>query len=157
MLLATALPRSRWLLGHVAVTVVGTVAGRGRPPASGSALGYALVTGDGDAAWDVTLGRVLPYVAPVLVLGAVARLLYGAGAALAGARPGSPLVFASVVMLFGELLRLPEWVQDLSPFEHLALVPAEDFRWAPVLALCAVAARAECRGPDRVPRRRDVH
>ena len=34
-------------------------------------------------------------------------------------------------MLFGELLQLPQWLQDLSPFEHLALVPAEDFRWAP--------------------------
>ena len=35
---------------------------------------------------------------------------------------------------------LPGWVQDLSPFHHLALVPAEDFRWAPFLTLSLVAA-----------------
>ena len=30
-------------------------------------------------------------------------------------------------MFFGDLLQLPQWLQDISPFEHLALVPAEDF------------------------------
>ena len=35
-LLATALPRSRWLLGHVAVTVVGHARSSSRPPGSDS-------------------------------------------------------------------------------------------------------------------------
>ena len=77
--------------------------------------------------------------APVLVLGALTRLLFGLRPRLASLA-WLVLLFAVVVMLFGELLRMPEWLQDLSPFHHLALVPAEEFRWSPLLALLAVAA-----------------
>ena len=49
------------------------------------------------------------------------------------------LLFALVVMLFGEVFRMPQWLQDVSPFEHLALVPAEAFRWAPFLVLGGLA------------------
>ena len=61
-----------------------------------------------------------------------------------------PLVLSVVVMLFAEVFRLPQWVQDLSPFEHLALVPAEAFalgagRWR----LLAVAAALGCHGTGR--------
>jgi len=65
------------------------------------------------------------------------------------------VVFAVVVMLFGRVLRLPTWLQDVSPFRHLALVPAEDFRWAPFLALAAVAALLSAAG-QLLFRRRDV-
>jgi ABC-2 type transport system permease protein len=51
-----------------------------------------------------------------------------------------PLAFAVVVLMFGEPLQIPQAVQSLSPFEHLALAPAEEYRWAPVLAVGAVAA-----------------
>ena len=50
------------------------------------------------------------------------------------------------MMFFGDLLQLPQWLQDLSPFEHLALVPAEDFRWAPFLVLALVAAAISAAG-----------
>jgi ABC-2 type transport system permease protein len=48
-------------------------------------------------------------------------------------------VVVVVVMLFGELFRMPQWLQDLSPFEHLALVPATDVDWAPFVGLTVVA------------------
>lgn len=136
-LLATGLSRREWLLGQVAVTVAGTavvlLAG-----GVGLGLGYALITGDGDA----LLRYVLPtmaYVAPVLVLAAVARLCFGAVPRLMPLA-WLPLLFCVVVMMFGELFRMPQWLQGVSPFEHLALVPAQDFRWAPFLALLALAA-----------------
>ena len=97
----------------------------------------------------------LTYVAPVLVLSGLARLLVGAvprWASLAWL----PLVLASVVMLFGDLLKLPQWFQDLSPFEHLALVPAEGFRWAPFLALAALALALSLAGQVAFARR-DIH
>ena len=65
---------------------------------------------------------------------------YGAVPAVRASLAWLPLVLAVVVMFFGDLLRLPQWLQDLSPFEHLALVPAEDFRWAPFLVLLALVA-----------------
>ena len=68
---------------------------------------------------------MLQYAAPVLVLSALGRLLYGLvprWTVLAWA----PLAFAAVVMLFGDLFGLPQWLQDVSPFEHLPMVPAEE-------------------------------
>ena len=50
------------------------------------------------------------------------------------------LTFCVVVFFFGELLRLPRWLVDLSPFSHLALVPAESFAWDPVLWQLTLAA-----------------
>ena len=136
-LLATGLSRQRWLLGHAGVTVVGTgvvlLAG-----GLGLGTGYALATGDAGAG-ATYVGAVLGYAAAVLVLGALALLLYGL-APRAAPLAWLALVFAVVVMLFGELFRLPQWLQDVSPFEHLALVPAAEFRWAPFVALLGVAA-----------------
>ena len=50
------------------------------------------------------------------------------------------LTFCVVVMFFGELLRFPQWVKDVSPFAHLALVPAQPFALAPLLWLLAAVA-----------------
>jgi ABC-2 type transport system permease protein len=136
-LLAAPLARLRWLLSHATVTVGGSllvVLAAG----VGLGLGYALVTGDEDALLTYPLA-LIGYLAPVLVMAAIARLLYG-WVPRAASLAWLGLVFVVVVMVFGEVFQLPSWLQDLSPFEHNALVPAEDFRWAPVLALFAAAA-----------------
>ena len=152
VLLATGLSRRAWLGGHVLVTVAGTalilVLG-----GLGLGIGYAATTGDGDAvlryAWPV-----LPYLAPVLVLSAVARLLYGL-LPRALVLAWLPLVLAVVVLIFGDLLQLPQWLQDASPFEHLALVPAQDFDWLPVAAVALLAALISLAG-QLAFRRRDI-
>lgn len=151
-LLATGLSRRRWLLAQVALTVGGSavvVLAAGL----GLGLGYALATGDGGAA-ATYLVATLPYLAPVLVLSGIARLLFGLRPRLAPLA-WSGLGFAVAVLLFGRVLRLPEWLQAASPFHHLALVPAEDFRWAPVLALLAIAALISGAG-QLLFRRRDI-
>lgn len=152
VLLGTALSRTRWLGAQVAMTVLGTLAVLGAG-GLGVGVGYALVTGDGGAVPDF-LRATMPYVAPVLVTSAAARLLYGLAPHLASLA-WLVLAFAFVVMLFGSLFRMPEWVQDLSPFHHLALVPAEPFRWAPFLWLLGIAAILSVTG-QLLFRRRDV-
>lgn len=140
-LLAIGLRRRDWLLGHVAVTVAGTVvmlvlAG------FGVGLGYLLVTGDQGALLDYVVPTV-SHLPSVLLLAAVARLLTGVEPRAAfGA--WLLLLFCFVVMIFGEVLRLPGWLRDLSPFQHQPLPPAEDLAWLPltVLSLLAVAISA---------------
>ena len=151
-LLATGLDRSRWLLGHVAVTVLGTVVVLGAAGV-GLAVGYLLTTGDTSGA--VRYGApALLQVAPVLVLVGLARALYGV-------RPGWAAVtwaylgFAVVVLMFAQPLELPEWLQQLSPFHHLPLVPAEDPSWSAVLVVAGVAAALSAVGQIGF-RRRDV-
>lgn len=136
-LLATSLPRGRWLGSYLAVTAAGTVA---LLAASGAGLGagYWMVTGRAGAAWDIAW-PVMQYLGPVLVLSGIAMLLYGALPRWT-VLSWLPLVLCAVVMLFGELLGLPQWLQDLSPFEHLPLVPAQAFAWTPVIAMLVAAA-----------------
>lgn len=153
VLLATALPRHRWLLGHLAMTVSGVFAALA-VAGLGLGVGYVLVTGDGGEFGRLAV-PILGYLPAVLVLSSVARLLYGLAPRLM-VLAWLPLVVVAVVMLFGELLQLPQWLQDLSPFEHLALVPVEDFRWAPFLLVGAVAVALSVAGQVAFLRR-DVH
>lgn len=136
LLLSTALPRLRWLGGHVLVTVLGVVlvvAAGGL----GLGVGYAGVTGKSDRLLSF-VGPGLSYVPAVLVLVGLAVLLVGwlpraATFAWAG------LIYAVVVMIFATLLDFPDLLVDLSPFSHVAQVPAVDLEAAPLLTLSAVA------------------
>jgi ABC-2 type transport system permease protein len=152
-LLATGLARSRWLLSHVAVTVAGTVVALALG-GLGLGLGFAMVTGDASRVGPWLLAS-LTYVAPVLVLAAVARLLYGLVPRLASLA-WLALAFCVVVLLFAEGFRFPPWVRDLSPFTHLAMMPAQDFRWWPFVALLIVAVLFSAAG-QLAFRRRDLH
>ena len=151
-LLATGLARTRWLLAHVMVTVGGTVLALALG-GLGLGLGFAMVTGDGSRVGPWLLAS-LTYVAPVLVLAAVARLLYGLVPRLASLA-WLALAFCVVVLLFAEAFRFPQWVRDLSPFAHLGLVPAQAFRWWPFVALLVIAALLSGTG-QLAFRRRDV-
>jgi ABC-2 type transport system permease protein len=153
VVLATALSRSRWLLAHVVMTAAGTAAAL-LAAGVGLGAGYSLITGTTGRFWDLSV-PLLQYAPAVLVLSGVARLLYGLVPRLMVAA-WLPLVLAVVVMLFGELMSIPQWVQDLSPFEHLALVPAQDVDWGAVVAVAVVAVVLSVAG-QLTFRRRDVH
>ncbi len=134
--LATATSRRRWLGGHVAVTVLGSVLVLG---AGGVGLGsgYALVTGDDAAIWRLTW-QTLTWLPAVLVLAGLARLLYGVSPRLASLG-WLGLGFAAVVLMLGDVLHFPDWLRSLSPFEHLALVPVDDVDPVAFLGVLAVA------------------
>jgi ABC-2 type transport system permease protein len=137
MLLATGVTRLRWLGGQLAVCLLGTflvVVCAG----VGLAVGYALATGDGSGFERFAL-PMLAQVAPLLVVLGFAVLLYGVFPRLLAAG-WALLGFAVVVLMFGEVFRFPDWLRWLSPYEHLALAPAEPFEITPFLALTALAA-----------------
>lgn len=152
-LLATGLPRRRWLVAHAVVTATGSLlvlfcAG------IGLSVGFGLATESADRMVGYLLGT-LSYLAPVLVVAALAQLLFGiipkyAPLAWAG------LVIGVVVMFFGPLLKLPEWLQDLSPYHHVSLVPAQSFAWTPFIVLLIIAAGLSTVGLFGFTRR-DVH
>jgi ABC-2 type transport system permease protein len=152
-LLSTGLSRSRWYAGQALVTVVGSVVVL-LASGLGIGLGYAVVTGDWSAVLRLT-GATFSQVAGLFVLGALARLL------TAVAPRWAPLawlgvVYCYVILLFGELLDFPQWVIDVSPFSHLAAVPAVPMDWTPFLLVLALAAAMSAAGLLAF-RRRDVH
>jgi ABC-2 type transport system permease protein len=151
-LLATALSRRSWLAGHVVVTVLGTLvalAGAG----IGLGVSYALVTGEGGALRYVW--PTLSLAPAVFVLSGLTRLLYGL-VPRASALGWLGLLLAWVVMMFGDVFDLPQWFQDLSPFEHAPLLPLESFRWGPFLTLTLLAVLLSVAGQVAF-RRRNVH
>jgi ABC-2 type transport system permease protein len=136
--LATATSRAR---SYVALLVVAFVGAAWLLLVTGLAvtLGFGGASGDlGDA-----FGRVLPAAlvqAPAVWLvasGAVAAYAWRSGWSAAG----WVLVVACLsVGQFGELLRLPQWVIDLSPYVHVPKMPVDAFAATPTLVMTLLAA-----------------
>lgn len=120
LLLSTRASRRRMLLAPIVIVVVGST---------------VMLLATGAVAGSVSAGLVQ---APaVWATGAVAIALHGAGP-----RWG-PLAWVVVGWSFlvgqiGALLRLPHWVQNLSPFMNLPKVPAESWSWPPLIWLTVV-------------------
>lgn len=151
-LLATRLPRARWLASHLAVTAAGSavvlLAG-----ALTTGIAAAIAVGDVGLLPRVVAGGVAYIPATWVVLG-LGVALYGfvprAAVALWGV-----LTACFVIGFFKELFKLPQWVADLSPFEHTPLMPAAGFDAVPLLLLLAFAAVLTAAGFAAF-RRRDV-
>lgn len=152
-LLSTGLRRRRWLGGHLLITLAGIIAVLALS-GLGLGVGFALVTSDTDRIGPFT-GAVVSLAPAVLLLSAIARLLYGVAPQRANLA-WLPLLFCVVVMMFGTALRLPGWLVAVSPFRHLASAPAEPVDWthfAVVLAVALVVGGVGVLAFDR----RDVH
>ena len=132
--LATATGRSTTFLAIVLVAL-------------GGAAWLLLVTGLGMAIGAVgtavsfggVLSASLVQIPAVWVVGALALVGLAQGSRWAVAGWGVLVAFFLVGPL-AELLQLPGWVADLSPYSHVSKVPAESLAIGPELVLIALAA-----------------
>ena len=151
-LLATALSRARWMAAYVAVAMGGSLlilAANGL----GAGLADAINSHDAGQLPRLLLAGVVPAPAVWVVVGATVAL-FGLVPRAAVAAWG--VLGACVVLsVLGPLLGLPDWVLDLSPFQHVPQLPAADFDALPLLALTAVAAALTAVGLAAF-RRRDL-
>jgi ABC-2 type transport system permease protein len=135
--LATGTSRGRWAAGHLVIALVGSVV---ILVVSGLSLGLtdAAVTGETDVVLR-SLGASLVYAPAVWVLAGACFALFGV---LPRAVPvaWALLAVCFVVGMFGQLLDLPQWVSDVSPFAHVPQLPAADFALGPPLGLTLLAA-----------------
>jgi ABC-2 type transport system permease protein len=135
-LLSTPLSRIRWAAGHVAVALAGSVV---ILVVSGLSMGItdAAVTGDASVV-PTALGGMLAYVPATWLLVALTLALFGL---VPRAAPAAWAVLAVcfVIGMFGQLLDLPQWASDLSPFQHVPQLPAADLDVVPLVLLSALA------------------
>ncbi len=134
--LATAVSRVRWMAGHVAAAVLGSV---GLILVLAATMGMAA----GDSASQIAelCAGAMVHLSGPLVLG-------GAVVAACGLLPrwcvalswGLLLVAVLLGPMFGPDLGAPGWALDLSPFTHVPKAPAVDVTAGPLAALAAVAA-----------------
>lgn len=136
-ILTRAVTRRSWLVGRLLVTV-GGIAVLALGLALGAAIGATL--GDADIA-VAEFATVAVNAVPValcflgltaLVFAAVPRATTGFGFGLVGA--------AFVWQLIGSAIDAPQWMLDLTPFAHVAPVPAQGMNVAAALVLAAIGA-----------------
>jgi ABC-2 type transport system permease protein len=138
-ILATPVSRRRWAAGHLLVALGGTVI---LALVCGVAMGAAAALVLGDA------GRVAELTAAGAVMVPAMWVLAGAAMLLYSLRPQWSLAawalvaWVFVVAMFAIVLDLPQWVSNLSPFEHVPALPAASMAWLPLAVLTAIAAVA---------------
>jgi ABC-2 type transport system permease protein len=138
-ILATATSRQRWMLSYVAVAALGTVALLG---VAGFAAGlFADLTATGSSSRIPTLiEATLARVPSVLVLGGIAVAAFGWLPRRATSVTWGALILALVTgPMIGELLNLPSWVRNVSPFTHAPDTPATDVSAAPLIVMLVIA------------------
>ena len=152
-LLATPVRRTGWALGHIVIAVVASavvmlvsvvVAG----------LVHGADVGDVGGTVGRLVGAALSTLPAVWVVLAVAVLLYGALPRFTGLAWAALIVFL-LLGEFGDLLDLPGWLVDLSPFTHLPALPGGTVGAAPLVGLTLVAAALSAAGVAAL-RRRDI-
>lgn len=125
-MLAHPVSRLRWLGGHVALAGVG---GLLLMLFAGSAVWVGCIASGLDTVtWWQATSSLLNAGPVVLLAGGLSVLAFGVAPRLTVAVPVTVTVVGYVLTLVGPALKWPQWVLDLSPFTHLALVPAEP--WA---------------------------
>lgn len=150
--LATATSRWQWIGSHLTVLAIGSAA---LLALTGLAmgLGVAVGTGQSELTWDM-LASHLAFVPALFVLLTVAGLLYGFVPGTVGLA-WIPVVYAFVMGFFAPIWDLPQWVLDLSVFEHIPAIPLEDVVVLPLIVLTAIAVALAMAGSWGF-RRRDL-
>jgi ABC-2 type transport system permease protein len=152
-LLATPVRRTEWALGHLAVAVLASAAVM-LVAAVVAGLVHGADTGDIGGTVGRLVGAGLSTLPAVWVVLGVAMLLYGALPRFTGLAWAVLIVFL-LLGEFGDLLDLPQWLVDLSPFTHLPALPGGALEWTPLVVLAVVAAVAGGTGIAAL-RRRDI-
>jgi polyether ionophore transport system permease protein len=136
-LLATGLGRTRWVASYLAVALGGSVA---LTAAAGLGMGltYGIAVSDLGQVGRL-VGAAVAFAPALWVLVGVALVLFGFAPRATTAAWGV-LAGCFVIGLFAELLKLPGWVVDLSPFQHVSQILTHGFALTPTVALTATAA-----------------
>lgn len=135
LVLSTTVSRARWFGATVTVALLGSawlllVTG------VGLWIGYAVAGGPGIGN---LLVAALAWAPATWVVGALSALCLAIRPSWAVAAWGWPAAFLTL-SLVGDLLELPGWFVDLSPYAHVPALPAESWDWGAELGLTLVAA-----------------
>jgi ABC-2 type transport system permease protein len=137
LLLATGTSRLGWASSHIVLAVLAVT---GILALAGAAIGLGHGLAAGGVGTDLArmAGAALGHVPPVLVMVGLVVLLFGW---LPRATPLAWGIWVAFLMIgeLGGLLKLPQWVMDLSPFAHAPKLPGSDVDVTGILVLLVIA------------------
>lgn len=148
---AGSLSRWRWALERLLIPVLGSAL---LLLASGALLGvaYSATVGGDVSTADLALAE-LTYWPAVMVFVGLALLLFGWLPRLAVALTWGVLGAMWVIIVTGEALHLPDWVNNVLPFSATPYQPLDAFSWTPVLTMSVVALAMAAAGLHRFTHR----
>jgi ABC-2 type transport system permease protein len=135
--LATGASRARWAMSHVVLALLGAVVIL-LVAALSVGLTDAAVTGETEVIGQ-SIVAALAYAPAVWVLVGITFVLFG-WLPRATTAAWAVVTVCFVIGMFGQLLDVPDWLSDVSPFQHVPQVPAADLAAAPLAVLTACAA-----------------
>lgn len=152
-ILATSTSRRRWMTSHLTFSLGGSalmliIAG------AVAATTYGLAGSDPTNQLPGILTVAIWHVLPVWVVAGIATALYGVWPGATSTTWAALAAFAVLGQL-GQILQLPQWTLNLSPFTHAPDFALEDPNLVPTLILAAVAAALLSLGYAGI-RRRDL-
>ncbi|MHA7263772.1 ABC transporter permease [Arthrobacter sp. TMN-37] len=145
LLLSVPASRFRWLGSTLAVAAITTIAVA--VAAGASAAVVLALTQAGGSSPGIVFAAALAHIPAALVFPALTVLVFALAPRWSSAVGWGALAAALVLGQFGELLGLPVWLQDLSPFRHSSAMPVEAFNPEGALmmaGIAVVAAAAAC-------------
>jgi ABC-2 type transport system permease protein len=136
--LGAATGRTRWGLSHISVAVTGACLLLAAAELS-TGLGYGILTGSVTTQLPTLLGAAVARLPAVIVLPAVAVLLFGLLPWESTALAWTVVALVWVIAVFGPPLQWPTWMMDISPFTQIPRLPGGTVSAQPLVWLCAVA------------------
>ena len=137
LLLATPRSPSRWLAANLVLATASAVIVAG-VAGSAATVGLAL-SGIESGPPGLLVGAALAHVPAAVVFVAVTAVAFATIPRVSIALGWGFLAVGLVLGQFGELMRLPVWLQDLSPFRHSSAMPVEAFNPAASFTMTGIA------------------
>jgi ABC-2 type transport system permease protein len=138
LILAGSVRRRSWLLSHVALVVIGSIV---ILVISGLVAGvtHGIMSDDLNSQAFRLLEAGVVQLPVVFVFIALVALLFALLPQWSIAFSWGLFAGSYIIMQLGSLLKLPDWVMNLSPFTHIPAVPAEDIAWHPLIIMVTIA------------------
>jgi ABC-2 type transport system permease protein len=131
------------MTSHLVVALVGSVLVMS-VAGIGAGIPYAAQIHDAGQI-PTLLGAALVYLPAIWLFAGLAAALYGL-IPRATAAAWAVLAVCFVVGFLGDVLKLPHWIIELSPFQHTPRLPAARFQPGPLIALLAIATALTATG-----------
>ena len=116
---------------------------------------YATSQSTGLLSLKTLAGAAFVYLPAILTLAGVAAVLVGLLPKLISLT-WALVCYAFLMMYFGRLFDVPQWAVRISPFGNVPQLPVQEFRAAPLVALCVIAFALTVAGYFAGYRRRDI-
>jgi ABC-2 type transport system permease protein len=150
--LAAPVSRWRWAASHLTIAVTGSV---GLLAVAGLATGVTYwIAGGPWSSVPRLLGAALVYAPAMWLMIGLAAIVFGFAPRWVDVA-WAVLAACFVIGLLGDVLRIPDWVQKLSPFERTPALPAANMAVLPLAVLTALATVLILGGLGGL-RRRDI-